>query len=73
MACILIEGLIAVVLVLGRAARGGRARRPAPLKLAIGVGIGLFITLVGLREGGITVNNAGDRHRPRRPVVRARR
>ena len=27
------------------------------LKLAIGVGIGLFITLVGLREGGIVVNN----------------
>jgi AGZA family xanthine/uracil permease-like MFS transporter len=28
------------------------------LKLAIGVGIGLFITLVGLREGGIVVNNS---------------
>ena len=27
------------------------------LKLAIGVGIGLFITLVGLREGGIVVND----------------
>jgi AGZA family xanthine/uracil permease-like MFS transporter len=30
---------------------------PLSLKLAIGVGIGLFITLVGLREGGIVVNN----------------
>ena len=30
---------------------------PMSLKLAIGVGIGLFITLVGLREGGIVVNN----------------
>jgi AGZA family xanthine/uracil permease-like MFS transporter len=28
-----------------------------PLKLAIGVGIGLFNTLVGLREGGIVVND----------------
>ena len=30
---------------------------PMSLKLAIGVGIGLFITLVGLREAGIVVNN----------------
>ena len=30
---------------------------PMALKLAIGVGIGLFITLVGLREGGIVVND----------------
>jgi AGZA family xanthine/uracil permease-like MFS transporter len=30
---------------------------PLSMKLAIGVGIGLFITLVGLREGGIVVND----------------
>src|SRR3954454_5094804 len=30
---------------------------PLSMKLAIGVGIGLFITLVGLREAGIVVNN----------------
>jgi AGZA family xanthine/uracil permease-like MFS transporter len=30
---------------------------PNSLKFAIGVGIGLFITLVGLREGGIVINN----------------
>ena len=30
---------------------------PMALKLSIGVGIGLFITLVGLREGGVVVNN----------------
>jgi adenine/guanine/hypoxanthine permease len=30
---------------------------PMSLKLAIGVGIGLFITLVGFREGGIVVND----------------
>ncbi|HEX8856354.1 MAG TPA: solute carrier family 23 protein [Thermoleophilaceae bacterium] len=30
---------------------------PTSLKLSIGVGIGLFITLVGLRDGGIVVND----------------
>ena len=35
----------------------GRGAVPLSLKLAIGVGIGLFITLVGLREGGIVVND----------------
>ena len=30
---------------------------PLSFKLAIGVGIGLFITLVGLREGAIVVND----------------
>ncbi|MEJ7892964.1 MAG: NCS2 family permease [Solirubrobacteraceae bacterium] len=58
MACILLEGLIAIVLVLAGLREAVVRAVPAPLKLAIGVGIGLFITLVGLREGGITVNNA---------------
>jgi adenine/guanine/hypoxanthine permease len=57
MACIVIEGLIAVVLVLAGLREAVVRAVPVPLKLAIGVGIGLFITLVGLREGGITVNN----------------
>src|SRR5918998_2565372 len=57
MAIIVIEGLIALVLVLV-GLRGAIMRAvPMALKLAIGVGIGLFITLVGLREGGIVVNN----------------
>jgi AGZA family xanthine/uracil permease-like MFS transporter len=57
MAIIVIEGLIALVLVIA-GLRGAIMRAvPLPLKLAIGVGIGLFITLVGLREGGIVVNN----------------
>src|SRR3954469_19321659 len=47
MACILIEGLIAVVLVLGGMREAVVRAVPASLKLAIGVGIGLFITLVG--------------------------
>jgi adenine/guanine/hypoxanthine permease len=57
MSIIVIEGLIALILVLG-GLRGAIMRAvPLALKLSIGVGIGLFITLVGLREGGIVVNN----------------
>ena len=57
MSVIVIEGLIALVLVLA-GLRGAIMRAvPLSLKLAIGAGIGLFITLVGLREGGIVVNN----------------
>jgi AGZA family xanthine/uracil permease-like MFS transporter len=58
MACVVIEGLIAVVLVVAGLREAVVRAVPAPMKLSIGVGIGLFITLVGLREGGITVNNA---------------
>ncbi len=57
MACIVIEGLIALLLVLVGLREAIMRAVPLSLKLAIGVGIGLFITLVGLREGGITVNN----------------
>jgi AGZA family xanthine/uracil permease-like MFS transporter len=58
MACIVIEGLVAVALVLGGLREAVLRAVPNSLKLAIGVGIGIFIALVGLREGGITVNNA---------------
>ncbi len=58
MACVVIEGVIALVLVVAGLREAVVRAVPAPLKLSIGVGIGLFITLVGLREGGITVNNA---------------
>ena len=57
MAIVVIEGLIAVVLVLAGLRTAIMNAVPLALKLAIGVGIGLFITLVGLREGGIVVNN----------------
>jgi AGZA family xanthine/uracil permease-like MFS transporter len=57
MSVIVIEGLIAVVLVLAGLRTAIMRAVPLALKLAIGVGIGLFITLVGLREGGIVVNN----------------
>ena len=57
MACVVIEGLVAVVLVLAGLREAVVRAVPLALKLSIGVGIGLFITLVGLREGGIVVNN----------------
>ena len=57
MAIVVIEGLIALVLVLVGLRTAIMRAVPMSLKLAIGVGIGLFITLVGLREGGIVVNN----------------
>src|SRR5204863_513474 len=57
MACVVIEGLLALVLVLVGLREAVVRAVPTSLKLAIGVGIGLFITLVGLREGGIVVNN----------------
>lgn len=57
MACIVLEGLIALLLVLAGLREAVVRAVPPAIKLAIGVGIGLFITLVGLREGGIVVNH----------------
>lgn len=57
MAVVVVEGLIAVVLVAVGLREAIMRAIPNSLKLAIGVGIGLFITLIGLREGGIVVNN----------------
>src|SRR4051812_3323225 len=57
MACVVIEGLLALVLVIAGLRESIVRAVPTSLKLAIGVGIGLFITLVGLREGGIVVNS----------------
>jgi AGZA family xanthine/uracil permease-like MFS transporter len=58
MACIVLEGVVAVILVLAGLREAVVRAVPSALKLAIGVGIGLFITLVGLRDGGIVVNDA---------------
>ena len=57
MACVVIEGLVALVLVIAGLREAVVRAVPTALKLSIGVGIGLFITLIGLREGGIVVNN----------------
>src|SRR3954463_8871491 len=57
MSCVVIEGLVAVVLVLAGLREAIMRAIPHEIKLSIGVGIGLFITLVGLRDAGITINN----------------
>ncbi|HET8673365.1 MAG TPA: NCS2 family permease [Thermoleophilaceae bacterium] len=57
MAAIVLEGALAFVLVLVGLREAVMRAIPLSMKLSIGVGIGLFITLVGLREGGIVVND----------------
>src|SRR3954462_6336101 len=57
MSVIVIEGLLALVLVIVGLREAIMRAIPLSMKLAIGVGIGLFITLVGLRQAGIVVNN----------------
>jgi adenine/guanine/hypoxanthine permease len=57
MAVVVVEGLVAVILVVAGLRTAIMEAVPLTLKLSIGVGIGLFITLVGLREGGVVVNN----------------
>src|SRR3954469_8354666 len=57
MSCVVIEGLVAVVLVLAGLREAIMRAIPHEIKLSIGVGIGIFIALVGLRDGGIVVNN----------------
>src|SRR5216117_3120885 len=47
MACVVIEGLLALVLVLAGLREAIMRAIPHEIKLSIGVGIGLFITLVG--------------------------
>src|SRR3954463_9157828 len=57
MACVIIEGVVALVLVLVGLREAMMRAVPHEIKLAIGVGIGLFIALVGFRDAGFTVNN----------------
>src|SRR3954449_6948362 len=57
MACVVIEGVVALVLVLGGLREAIMRAVPQEIKLSIGVGIGLFIALVGFRDAGITIND----------------
>ena len=57
MACVVIEGVVALVLVLVGLREAIMRAVPMEIKLSIGVGIGLFIALVGFRDAGITINN----------------
>jgi len=58
MSVVFVEGLIIFALVLSGAREALMNAIPMDLKRAIGVGIGLFITLLGLIEGGIITPNA---------------
>jgi len=66
MSVIFVEGLIILVLVLTGLREAVMNAIPLDLKRAIGVGIGLFITTIGLNEGGfirpapITLVSLGD-------------
>ncbi|NLG22351.1 MAG: NCS2 family permease [Actinomycetales bacterium] len=59
MGLIVLEGLIILVLVLTGFREAVFHAVPAPLKVAISVGIGLFITIVGLVDAGIVRKPAG--------------
>lgn len=53
MSVIFVEGIIILLLVLTGLREAVMNAIPMDLKRAIGVGIGLFITMIGLNEGGI--------------------
>jgi len=57
MSVVVLEGVLALILVVVGLREAIMRAIPYSLKLSIGVGIGLFITLVGLREAGIVVND----------------
>ncbi len=58
MSVIFVEGIIIFLLVLTGLREAIMNAIPLDLKRAIGVGIGLFITLLGLIEGGVITPNA---------------
>ncbi len=53
MAVVFVEGLVILILVLSGLREAVMNAIPLNLKRAIGVGIGLFITVIGLNQGGI--------------------
>jgi len=59
MGLVVMEGLIITVLVLTGFRKAVLHAIPTPLKTAISVGIGLFITIIGLVDSGIVRKSAG--------------
>jgi AGZA family xanthine/uracil permease-like MFS transporter len=57
MAVVVVEGLIVTVLVLTNLREAVMNAIPMSLKFAIAVGIGLFIAFIGLKNGGIVVQD----------------
>ena len=59
LAAVFISGLLFLLLTLTRAREAIVNAIPLPLKHAIGVGIGLFIALIGLKSAGLIVRHPG--------------
>ena len=57
MAVVVLEGLLVTILVLTNLREAVMNAIPMSLKFAIAVGIGLFIAFIGLKNGGIVVQN----------------
>jgi AGZA family xanthine/uracil permease-like MFS transporter len=57
MAVVVVEGIIVTILVLTNLREAVMNAIPMSLKFAIAVGIGLFIAFIGLKNGGIVVQN----------------
>ncbi len=57
MAVVVVEGLLITILVLTNLREAVMNAIPMSLKFAIAVGIGLFIAFIGLKNGGIVVQN----------------
>ncbi|MDQ3793771.1 MAG: NCS2 family permease [Actinomycetota bacterium] len=57
MAVVVIEGILVTILVLTNLREAVMNAIPMSLKFAIAVGIGLFIAFIGLKNGGIVVQN----------------
>lgn len=58
MAVVFVEGLAILVFVLCGMRKAVMEAIPADIRLAIGIGIGLFIAFIGLKGGGIIVDDA---------------
>ncbi|MDP7363613.1 MAG: NCS2 family permease [Candidatus Latescibacteria bacterium] len=59
LAAVFVSGALFLVLTLTRAREAIVNAIPLPLKHAIGVGIGLFIALIGLKSAGLIVHHPG--------------
>lgn len=57
MSCVLLEGVVILVLVLCGLRKRIMHAIPVDLRLAIGIGIGLFIAFIGLKGGGIIADS----------------
>lgn len=60
MAIVFLEGVVILILVMCGLRKAIMDAIPVDLRLAIGIGIGLFIAFIGLKGGGIVVTNPSN-------------